>query len=165
MRIVAGTTSATAVQQLTVLVDGAKSYTSVIADGLDVFVNIPAGQHTLTVQAKNSAGQTFSAARAVSVGGSDTPSCASRGIEPVVSICSPLAGSTTGTSIHVASQSVGFTVVSSTAVYVDGKEVYSVSSGTVNTYINAAPGTHYVKVQSQDNSGLTWSSMVRVTSQ
>ncbi len=130
-----------------------------------MFVNVPTGAHTLSVQAKNSKGQKFSLARSISVSGTDTPSCGNRGIAPVVAICSPLAGSVNGTSIHVASQSVGVGVVASTAVYLDGSEVYLVAGGSVNTDISAAPGSHYLTVQSRDSSGFAWNSTVRITSQ
>jgi 6-phosphogluconolactonase len=165
VRVVAGTTSASAVQQMTVFVDGVTTYSNAGAEAMDVFVDVPAGQHTLTVQAKNSSGQKFSLARSIAVTGTDTPGCSSRGIGPVVAICSPLAGSVTGTSIHVSSQSIGFGVVSSTAVDLDGREVYSVASATVNTYITATAGTHSLTVQAKDSAGFTWNSTVKVSVQ
>ena len=96
---------------------------------MDVFVDLPSGAHTLTVQAQNSRGQRFSLARNITVSGSGASSCSNRGILPTVSICTPLAGSQTGNSIHVTAQSVGVDVISATAVHLDGEKVYSVSSG------------------------------------
>jgi hypothetical protein len=128
-------------------------------------VDIAPGNHTLTLQALNSAGQRFSLSRAITVSGSASPVCANRGILPTVSICTPLAGSLTGKSIHVIAQSAGVTVISSTAIYLDRKEVYSVSSGTVNTYINTTQGTHRITVQSIDASGMIWGSTVYITTQ
>ena len=58
---------------------------------------------------------------------------------------------------------VGVSVISARAVYVDGKEEYSVSSGAVNTYISVAKGPHHITVQSTNTEGLTWGSTVCVT--
>jgi hypothetical protein len=41
--------------------------------------------------------------------------------------------------------------------------VYAVASATVNTLLNAAPGSHHITVQSTDSSGFSWSSTVYVT--
>lgn len=165
MRIVAGTTSASAVRSITVVVDGTKTFSDTASEAMDVFVDIPSGPHTLTLQAQNTAGQKFSLARSITVSGSASASCSNRGILPTVSICTPLAGSQTGNSIHVVAKSVGVSVISSTAVYLDGNEVYSVSGGAVNTYINAAKGSHRILVQSTDTNGLIWGSTVYVSAQ
>jgi len=165
IRIVAGTTSASAVKTVTVVVDGSTSFANAGADAMDVYVDMPAGTHTLTVQAQNSKGQKFNLARSITVSGAASSSCANRGIGPVVSICTPLGGSATGTSIHVIAQSTGFNAIASTAVYLDGSKVYSVASGAVNTYVNAAPGRHHIMVQSTDSTGASWSSTVYVTAQ
>jgi hypothetical protein len=132
---------------------------------MDVYVDVPAGTHTLKVQAQNSKGQSFSLARSITVSGTDSSSCANRGIGPVVSICTPLGGSVTGTSIHVVGQSTGFNPIASTAVYLDGSQVYSVASGTANTYVTATPGAHHIMVRSTDSTGASWSSTVYVTAQ
>lgn len=163
VRILAGTTSASAVQELTVLVDGTRTFSNADSNAMDVSVDIPSGTHTLTVQAKNAAGQKFSVVRSITVSGSDTASCGSRGVLPTVAICAPLAGSVTETSTHVVSESFGFGVIASTAVYVDNVEVYSVSSGSVDTYVNVAPGRHSITVSSVDTTGFQWSSTVYVS--
>ena len=54
-------------------------------------------------------------------------------------------------------------MISATAVYLDGKEVYSVSSGAVNTYISVAKGSHHITIQSTNTDRLTWGSTVYVT--
>ena len=41
----------------------------------------------------------------------------------------------------------------------------TVASGTVSTYVNAAPGRHHIMVQSTDSTGASWSSTVYVTAQ
>jgi 6-phosphogluconolactonase len=167
MRIVAGTTSSSDVKEITVVVDGVKAFSNTGSEGMDVFIDVPQGEHTLIVRAQNSAKQKFSLTRSISVSGSDSPTCADRGIVPTVSICTPLAGSVTGASIHViaAAHPDGVDVIASTAIYLDGREVYAVASATVNTFLNAAPGSHHITVQSTDSSGFSWSSTVYVTTE
>jgi len=167
VRIVAGTTSDSAVKEITVLVDGLKTFSTVGSEAMDAFVDVPQGEHILSVRGLNGAGKTFSLTRSILVSGSDSASCADRGIVPSVSICAPLAGSVTGASIHVtaAAHTDGIGVIASTAIYLDEKEVYSVASGTVNTYINAAPALHHITVQSTASSGFAWSSTVYVTTE
>lgn len=165
VRIVAGTTSASAVQDLTVLVDGVKTLRDTGSEAMNAFVDVQPGEHTLVVQGQNAAGQEFSATRIITVSGSDTAGCSSDGIAPAVTVCTPLAGAVTGNEIHVIAQSVGFGVISSTAVYLDGVEVYSVANAEVNTYLEAATGTHQITVQSIDSNGFVWSSAVRVAAE
>jgi 6-phosphogluconolactonase len=167
VRIVAGTTSAAAVEEITVLLDGVETFSNAASEAMDVFVDLPQGEHTLTVNALNRAGQAFSLARSILVSGSDSANCVDHGIVPTVSICAPLAGSFTGTSINVIATAHpdGTRVIASTAIYLDEKEVYSVASGTVNTYISAAPGLHHITVQATDSSRSVWSSTVYVTAE
>jgi hypothetical protein len=47
--------------------------------------------------------------------------------------------------------------------YLDGKEVDSVSSGAVHTYIRVAKGSNHMAVQSTKTDGPTWVSTVYVT--
>jgi 6-phosphogluconolactonase (cycloisomerase 2 family) len=164
-RIVAGTTSSSSVQQIQVLVDGSIVFRKVGSNAIDEYIDIPAGSHTLTVQAVNRKGQQFSSERTITVSGTGTANCSARGIFPTVAICSPLGGSTTGNSVHVVAQSVGVTNVSATAVYVDGVRVYSVSGGSVNTYVTLSSGMHRITVQSTGSDRTTWGSTVFVTTQ
>ncbi len=165
VRIVAGTTSATPVTQMQVSVDGVKTYSTIGSLAMDVPVDVPAGAHTLRVTAQNKAGQNFSVSRTISVSGSRSSGCSNYGIFPDVAVCSPLAGSVTGTSVHVFAKSYGVGVISSTAVSVDGSEVYSVSGSKVDTYVNVPAGTHQITVESTNSSGAAWSSSVRITAQ
>ena len=164
-RVVAGTSSSSAVQQIQVSVDGAVTFRKVGSNALDEFIDIAPGSHTITVRAQNRKGQQFSSERTITVSGSGSSNCSARGIYPTVAICSPLAGSTASSSIHVVAQSVGLTTISATAVYVDGARVYSVSGASVNTYVNASPGAHRITVQSTGADRTTWGSTVYMTVQ
>lgn len=58
MHLVAGTTSATAVNYMAVWIDGVKKFTT-YSNKLDTSLTVSAGTHRVTVQAKNAAGTTF----------------------------------------------------------------------------------------------------------
>jgi len=125
VRIAAGTTSASAMKSMTVLVDGAKTFCE-CRDQCDGCLRECGGWNTHSqVLGQNSKGQNFSLARSITVSGRDSSSCANRGIGPVVSICTPLGGSVTGYFDTRGWQfRTGFNPIASTAVYLDGKEVY-----------------------------------------
>jgi 6-phosphogluconolactonase len=163
VRVVAGTTSSSLVTQMQVSVDGVNTYSSTGINAIDVPVEVSAGSHTITVAAQNHAGQKFAVSRSISVSGSGPSPCTNHGIYPNVAVCSPLAGATTGTSIHLIAQSYWYGLVSSTAVYLDGVQVYSVSESRIDTYINVSAGVHSITVQSTDPNGQSWSSTVSIT--
>jgi 6-phosphogluconolactonase (cycloisomerase 2 family) len=165
VEVIAGTTSASTIQQMQVLVDGAVVFRKLGSNALDEFIDVGAGTHTISVQALNLKHQTFSSQRAVAVSGTGSSTCSARGIFPTVAICSPLAGSTNTTSIHVVAQSTGVTTLSSTVVYLDGRPVYSVSGSSVDTYVNAPSGSHRITVQSTGTNRTTWGSTVFVNVQ
>ena len=165
VEVVAGTTSASTIQQMQVLVDGAVVFRKTNSNALDEFIDVGSGTQAISVQALNLKHQLFSTNRTVTVSDTGQASCSARGILPTVSICSPLAGSTNTSSIHVVAQSAGVTTVSSTAVYLDGVRVYSVTGANVDTYLNAAPGTHRIMVQSTGANRTSWSSTVFATVQ
>jgi hypothetical protein len=148
-----------------VFVDGVQTFSSTGSVAMDVPVSISAGAHKLTVKAQNQAGQTFALSRNISVTGSGSSACSNYGIFPTVAVCSPLAGSTTGTSIHVVAKSYDYGTVSVTTISVDGSQVYSVAGGQVDTNITISQGPHNIAVQSVDFAGATWSSTVRITAQ
>jgi 6-phosphogluconolactonase (cycloisomerase 2 family) len=165
VEVVAGTTSSSTIQQMQVLVDGAVVFRKSNSNALDEFIDVGPGTHTVSVQALNLKHQLFSTNRTVAVSGTGQANCSARGIFPTVSICSPLAGSTNTSSIHVVAQSAGVTTVSSTAVYFDGARVYSVTGANVDTYINASPGSHRIMVQSTGANRTSWGSTVFATVQ
>ena len=70
-----------------------------------------------------------------------------------VTVSSPTNGSTTSTSLSVVSTSSSSAAVTKTIVYVDNKQVYSTGSGTVNTSVTVASGSHNLVVQSWDSAG------------
>jgi 6-phosphogluconolactonase len=164
MRVVAGTTDFTSpIQTMEILIDGVTTFEQTGGGSMDVYVRAPSGNHTLRVAASDTGGHKFRMDRQITISGSTDSVCTDRGITPAVTICTPLGGAHTGNSVHVVAKSVGILPVSSTAVYVDGQEVYSVAGGSINTYLDVRNGTHWIKVRSTDDTGSIWSSSVHAT--
>jgi PKD repeat protein len=80
-----------------------------------------------------------------------------------VSISSPTTTSTTATSIRAAgTASSGYPVVA-TQVYLDGVLKFQSTTGTADTILPVAVGTHQLVIQGWDSSGATFKSAVNVT--
>ena len=124
---------------------------------LDTYLNTTAGAHYVRVQAWNSQGTVYVAPAHITVGSSN-------GGTGSVTISSPANGSTVASPIHVtASGSGGSYPISSMNVLLDGTTVYSQSASSVDTYVNAAAGSHTVQVQAVDSQGTTYSNSVSVS--
>jgi PKD repeat protein len=82
-----------------------------------------------------------------------------------VTITSPTSTAITATSIHAAgTASSGYPVVA-TQVYLDGVLKFQSSTGTADTTLPVAVGTHQLVIQGWDSSGATFKSAVNVTRQ
>jgi hypothetical protein len=82
-----------------------------------------------------------------------------------VTISSPTTTSTTATSIRAAgTASSGYPVVA-TQVYLDGVLRFQSATGTADTTLPVAIGTHQLVIQGWDSSGATFKSAVNVTRQ
>lgn len=80
-----------------------------------------------------------------------------------VSVSSPGSGSTSGSPVHfIASASSGYKV-SSMMIYVDNKAVYTVYSGSLDTYVSIAAGSHYIAVKSWDSTGALGTKTFNIT--
>lgn len=122
---------------------------------LDTYINTTPGAHYVKVQAWNSQGTVYGAPANITVSGTTTGS---------VSITSPTNGSTVASPIHVtASASGGANTVTGMSVLLDGTAVYQNTASTVDTYVDAAAGSHTVLVQATDSQGNSFSQSVSVT--
>jgi PKD repeat protein len=82
-----------------------------------------------------------------------------------VTISSPTTTSTTATSIRAAgTASSGYPVVA-TQVYLDGVLKFQSATGTADTTLPVAVGTHQLVIQGWDSSGATFKSAMKVTRQ
>jgi hypothetical protein len=86
--------------------------------------------------------------------------------QPSVRICSPLQGSTTGTSVRVTALASDKVSIRAMAVYLDSKLIYSVSwAAKLDVTFNVATGTQNFRVQATNNNGQTYSSSVTINVQ
>ncbi|HEY2117126.1 MAG TPA: PKD domain-containing protein, partial [Candidatus Angelobacter sp.] len=82
---------------------------------------------------------------------------------PYVTIASPTFTSTTSTSVRATgTASSGYPVVA-TQVYLDGALKFQSSTGSADTTLPVAVGTHQIVIQGWDSSGATFKSAVMVT--
>lgn len=70
-----------------------------------------------------------------------------------VTVTSPTSGSTVSAPVQVTSTSSSSHAIVQTIVYVDNKNAYQTSTGTVNTSLTLATGSHTMVVQSWDSGG------------
>ena len=123
---------------------------------LDTYINTTAGTHYVKVQAWNSQGTVYGAPAHITVTSGSTAGS--------VSITSPANASTVASPIHVtATASGGSYPISSMSVLLDGTAVYSQSASSIDTSVNAAPGSHTLQVKAVDSQGTTYSNSVSVT--
>ncbi len=81
-----------------------------------------------------------------------------------VNVSSPTSGSTDSSPVHVTSTSSSSHAITRTIIYVDNKSAYSVASGSVNTSLTMASGSHSIVVQSWDSAGtVIKSSSIKIT--
>jgi hypothetical protein len=122
---------------------------------LDFYAPSGLGAHILTVVAWDTTGRSYTSAKAVTV---------TSYVPAKVSISSPTSVSTTSPLHFVASATpaTGRYVVAM-AVYLDNALKYSISGGSLNTYVAASTGTHNAVVQSWDNAGSVTKTQLGVT--
>jgi len=70
-----------------------------------------------------------------------------------ISVSSPTNGSSVGSPVHVVASSSSSTAIVAMKVYVDNNIAYSISSSSINAYVNMSGGWHNVVVQSWDKNG------------
>lgn len=79
--------------------------------------------------------------------------CALNPTDHTVTICTPTAGSTQQSPVHVVAGSTSSTRITAMWVYVDNAGVYNTTAAQVDTYIQMTNGTHTVLVKSWDSTG------------
>jgi PKD repeat protein len=80
-------------------------------------------------------------------------------------VVSPASGSTVGSPVHFTAQVASHYGISSVAILVDGKTVYSSPSWLINTYVTMASGSHKIIVQATDGAGIKYQSSFSITVQ
>ncbi len=89
--------------------------------------------------------------------------CTASTVVPSVTICTPLANSTSASPVHVTSLTTDNVSVTLNQIYLDGVKVYQVSASTVNTYVSMSTGTHRLTVQGYDSAARIFKQSIYVT--
>ncbi len=126
-------------------VDGSQKYTT-YSGSLDTYVSLGTGSHYAQVNSWDNYGNLYTAKESFTVGSTSTSS------GPGVYISSPANGATVSSPVQFVASASGYTAASM-ILYVDGSQKYITYSGSLNTSISLATGSHAVQVNSWDNYG------------
>jgi len=155
VEVVASAASSTPVTLSQIYLDGSKVY-EVHAASLDTNVTMSPGNHRLTVQAYDSAGN-FKTTEYIDV-------CALSATSPSVTICTPADGSSATSPVRVLAGTTSANPVTLVQIYLDGSKVYEVASDRLDHAVAMSSGaTHRLTVQAYDNTGFVFKSTVYVT--
>jgi hypothetical protein len=152
LQIVANTQDANPVYAVQVYVDDTLQY-EFSGTGLEFPLAIPAGTHSLVVQAWDTAGGIYKQRETITV-------------KPVnVKISSPLNNASTSSPVKINASVPTNSPVYTMQVYVDNALQYQTNGTVVNTALPMGSGPHLVVVQAWDNGGGTWKSSAQITVQ
>jgi large repetitive protein len=110
-----------------------------------------AGVYTLTAKVTDNQGASSSASTSVTVKA------------PEVIVSSPISGATVPAQVHVVASGFSGLPVTAMQIYLDSALVYTVKSGSLDTLLTVANGTHTLIVKGWDNSGRNFSKSLAVT--
>lgn len=168
VRIVAGTTSSSAVTTMKIYLDGTAVYT-VKSDRIDTGIAMAAGKRRVTAQAWNSGGQVFKQTVYVNVtSGSTSQSgslCTMSSVSPSVTICTPTDGATVSSPVRLIAGTTSSSAVNLIQVYLDGAKVYELAAAKLDTSLAMAGGTRRLTVQARNTSGVWFKKTIYITVQ
>ena len=150
VHVSAGTTDTSTVTAVQIYVDN-KLYTQVNANSIDTFVNLPVGNHLITVQGWDTTGSTFKTNVPVAM----QPPCALNQANQTVTICSLSPGSVVSQPFHVVAAATDTSPIKSMTLFIDGVGKAGASNSAIlDMYVNSlALGNHSIGVQAQDSTG------------
>lgn len=90
-----------------------------------------------------------------------TSSCTAQVIG--VTICSPLSGLQSSTSVKFAAAAKGYYPISSMMIYVDNYAKYTTYTSSLSTSLTLASGSHYVVIKAWDNHGTIYTTSVSIS--
>jgi Bacterial Ig domain len=156
VHFVASASSSRPISAITVYVDNA-AVTTVKSGNLDTSIPIAAGQHSVVVQAWDSAGAVMKSAETINV--------TSGGGGSGVTVSSPAPNSAVGSPLHVVASaaSPAGRPISAMTVYLDSNIVYTINAASVNANINAGGGSHLLVVQAWDSAGAVYKNSMTVS--
>lgn len=130
-------------------IDGAKKF-QVFNDIIDVSLAVGLGTHTATLVGVSAAGPVINASHTFTVqAGCPVPATAT------VSICSPAAGSTVASPVHItaAARAPSGRTITAMRIYIDNVAQQTVSGNTITADLTVPAGSHLLAVVGYDNTG------------
>jgi len=151
VRFYAAAKSTHPITAMRIYIDGVSAYATSAAS-LDVSLTVGSGTHAAMVQAWDSTGTVFKASTTLQVGSGSVPAgCVAS--TTGVTVCSPAAGSTIGSPVHVTAAAKSGAPITAMRIYVDSVSKYLVNASTIDTSLAIASGTHSLVVQAWDSTG------------
>jgi hypothetical protein len=150
MFVSATTVDSTQVNSVQIFVDGKLVY-QVSGTGVQAWLPITTGKHSLTVQAINKAGVAYKQSMTVTAAG--VP----------ITISSPAANATVTSPVTITASAPSSSPVHTMQIYIDNALAYQVSGQTVSHSFTLGSGTHYVVAKGWDDSGNNWFTGENVT--
>lgn len=93
--------------------------------------------------------------------GTTTASCSASAVG--VTICAPLSGTQSSTSVRFSAAAEGYHPISSMMLYVDNAAKYTTYSASLSTSLTLSAGTHYVTIKSWDDTGVMYTKSVTIS--
>ncbi len=160
VHVVAGTTDSNTVTTVQIYVDN-KLYMQVKAASIDSFVNLPVGNHLITVQGWDTTGTSFKRNVPVAM----QPPCSLNQTNQTVTICSLAAGSVVSQPFHVVAAATDSNPVKSMTLFIDGVGKGGIANSAIlDMYVSSMTmGTHSIAVQAQDSTGALFKQKFSIT--
>lgn len=161
VHIVAGSTNSAGVTSMKIYVDGVAKY-SVASNKIDTSLTIANGTHRLTVQSFDKLGRYVNQTEYFTVGSSST-TCTPKTTDPSITVCSPTAGSTVASPVHVVAKTTDSAGVTALDIYVDNQLAYKSTASSVDTNLTMGTGSHTIVLQVWDKAGRILKQPVTIT--
>ncbi len=145
VHIVAGVNDSATVTAVKIYVDGVVAYTTT-SKQIDTSIAMSNGSHHITVKAWDASGS-FAGSSTFTVG-TTTSTCTASSTPGSITICSPAAGQTVSSPVHItAAINDSNASYSGAKAYVDGTAVASTSTRNIDTSVSLAAGLHKLTVK------------------
>ncbi|HEY6969302.1 MAG TPA: Ig-like domain-containing protein [Candidatus Angelobacter sp.] len=162
VHVVASATFGGSVAAMRIYIDGNNMYT-VNAGSIDTYVNAGTGSHDLAVVAWDNNGTAYKQEYNFTVGSSSGGGGGGGGSGSGVSISAPSSGATVSSPFTVTASASASTSISAMRIYLDGNDMYTVSSNQLNTSVSASSGTHDLAVVAWDSNGTAYKQEYNIT--
>src|SRR5207248_1110404 len=153
VQITAQVNDSAAVTGVKIYVDGTSVWSGSSKD-VNATLNLSAGTHRITVKAWDSAGSFSSTINiTVSSSGGGGGTCTGSTTNRTVTICTPVANSTTSSPVHITAAVTDSRSVSAVKIYIDGVSKYQTMSKQIDTSLSMSAGSHRITIKAWDSAG------------